>query len=173
MIKLNSRGLIVPDYNVPSTLEELATFFVRNMPTIQRKELFNRYLDYMTAVYALLENSSFVQWIDGSFTTADAHPNDIDIVTFINFEEVARLNGQLAKLKYPLSLDYGMDAYIVRVFPPEHRSFALYVGDRAYWLDRFSRTERNHRSIVYRKGFIELTYSDEERATLKSLRFNS
>lgn len=172
MIELNLRGLIVPDYNVPSTLKEVATFFVRNMPTVQRKELFGRYLDYMTALYDLVENSSLFQWIDGSFTTADANPKDIDIVTFINFEEVDRWDKQLAQFKYPLSLDYGMDAYIVRVFPPEHRSFALYVGDRTYWLDRFSRTERNRWGIVYRKGFIELLHSDEERATLKSLRPN-
>ena len=173
MIELNQRGLIIPDYNVPATILEFATVFVWNIPVSQRQTLFSKYLDYMTSMYDLLNDLPFVQCIDRSFTTSDAHPNDIDIVTFINFNVIAQFGKDLGQFKYPLSLSYGMDAYIVRVFPPEHRSFALYVGDRAYWLDRFSKTERNRRGIVYRKGFLELTHSDEERTTLKGLRFNS
>jgi hypothetical protein len=173
MIELNHRGLIIPDYNVPASIEELATVFVWNMPTGQRTELFSRYIDYMKAIYAVSKDLSFIQWIDGSFTTAYPKPNDIDIVTFINFDVADRLEKELTAFKYPASLQYGMDAYIVRVYPPEHRSFALYVGDRAYWLDRFSKTERNRRGIVHRKGFVELIHSDEERETLKSLRLNS
>ncbi|UFH54044.1 DUF6932 family protein [Spirosoma sp. KNUC1025] len=172
MLELNSRGLIIPDYNVPSTVDELASVFVWNIPTRQRKELFSKYIDYMLEMYDILGDTPFIQWIDGSFTTTNASPNDIDIVTFVNFDVATRLENELAQFKYPLSLSYGMDAYIVRVFPPEHRSFALYVGDRAYWLDKFSKTERNRRGIVYRKGFIELVHANEERATLKGLRFN-
>lgn len=173
MIELNHRGLIVPDTNVFSTIQELATTFVMNKPTIQRKELFRKYSEYMTEMYRLLGDMPFVQWIDGSFTTAAPSPHDIDIITFINFDIVAELGEELTPFKYPLSLIYGMDAYIVRVFPPEHRSFALYIGDWHYWLDRFSKTERNRRGNVYRKGFIEVRHTDEERATLKSLRFDS
>ena len=173
MIQFNHLGLLVPDCNIPSTIQELVTVFVRSKPTHQRTELFVKYIDYMTTMYALLENVSFIQWIDGSFTTTDANPRDIDIVTFVNFDVVTRLDSELTQFKYPASLSFGMDAYIVRVFPPDHRSFALYAGDRAYWLERFSRTERNRRGVVHKKGFLELTHSDEERTNLKGLRFNS
>lgn len=173
MIELNQRGLLIPDYNIPATILELATIFVWNMPVSQRQTLFNKYLDYMTSMYDLLDDLPFIQWIDGSFTTTDANPRDIDIVTFINFDVVNRLDSELVQFKYPASLSFGMDAYIVRVFPPDHRSFALYAGDRAYWLERFSRTERNRRGVIHKKGFLELIHSDEERTNLKGLRFNS
>ena len=173
MIVLNSRGLVVPSSNIRSTLQELATVFVRNTPTVQRKELFNRYIQYMDALYSIFDDVPFVQWIDGSFTTTVPRPNDIDIVTFVNFDLVDKLNEVLTSFKYPVSLNYGMDAYIVRVFPDNHRLFALYRGDWHYWFDRFSKTERNRRGNSYSKGFIELKHTDEERATLKGLRFDS
>ena len=173
MIELNHRGLLVPDSNIRSTVEELATVFVRNTPTVQRKDLFNKYIGYMEAMYRILGDIPFFQWIDGSFTTTVPRPNDIDIVTFVNFDIVDKLNEELAPFKYPMSLSYGMDAYIVRVFPHEHRSFALYLGDWHYWFDRFSKTERNRRGNSYPKGFIELEHTDEERTTLKGLRFDS
>jgi hypothetical protein len=173
LIELNQKGLIVPDYNVPSTLGELSTVFVKDRATPQRLALFKGYLDYMNDLCSNLGNLPFTQWIDGSFTTAELHPADIDIVTFLSVDIIDKLGSALHPFKYPQSLGYGMDAYLVRVFPPEHRLFALYVGDRAYWLDKFTRTQRNRRGIVYRKGFLELIYSDEERATLKNLRSDS
>ncbi|MBC3785610.1 DUF6932 family protein [Spirosoma utsteinense] len=173
MIELNQKGLIVPDYNVPSTVPELATVFVKDRATPQRLALFRGYLDYMTDLCACLGELSFTQWVDGSFTTAEPHPGDIDIVTFLSFADIDKLGPALKPFTYPQSLGYGMDAYLVRVFPPEHRLFALYVGDRDYWLDKFTKTERNRRGIVYKKGFLELIYSDEERTTLKSLRSDS
>ena len=173
MIELNQKGLIVPDYNVPSTVLELATVFVKDRPTSQRTILFDGYLSYMDDLCTCLGDIQFTQWIDGSFTTAKQHPGDIDIVTFLNFDVVDQLGAALSPFKYPESLRYGMDAYLVRVFPPEHRLFALYIGDRAYWLDRCTKTERNRRGIVHRKGFLELFYQDEERAIIKSLRSDS
>ena len=173
MIELNQKGLIVPDYNVSSTVLELATVFVKDRATSRRTTLFGGYLDYTNDLCACLGDIPFTQWIDGSFTTAEQHPHDIDIVTFLNFDVIDQLGAALNPFKYPESFRYGMDAYLVRVFPPEHRLFALYIGDRAYWLDRFTKTERNRRGIVYRKGFLELIYQHEERAAIKNLRSDS
>ncbi|GAB3643148.1 DUF6932 family protein [Spirosoma arcticum] len=170
MIELNQKGLIVPDYNVPSTVLELATVFVRDRQTPRRTALFDGYLNYMGDLCACLGDEHFTQWVNGSFTTAKQHPDDIDTVTFLNFDVVDKLGSALNPFKYPESLSYSMDAYLVRVFPPEHRLFALYVGERAYWLDRFTKTERSRLGIVHRKGFLELMYQDEERAAIKSLR---
>lgn len=172
MIELNQKGLIVPDYNVSSTVLELSTVFVKDRATPQRTALFDGYLNYTEDLCACLGDTPFTQWVDGSFTTAAHHPHDIDIVTFLNFDVVDKLGTALNRFRYPESLRYGMDAYLVRVFPPEHHLLPLYVGDRAYWLDRFTKTERNRRGIVYRKGFLELIYKDEERATIESLRSN-
>lgn len=127
----------------------------------------------MSDLCVCLGDVHFVQWVDGSFTTTEQHPGDIDIVTFLNVDVIDKLGAALNPFKYPESLRYGMDAYLVRIFPPVHRLFALYVGDRAYWLDRFTRTERNRRGIVHRKGFLELLYQDEERTTIESLRSDS
>lgn len=46
MLIFNSSGLLVPDNKTTSSLEELETEFVKNIPTPKRKEIFEAYKNY-------------------------------------------------------------------------------------------------------------------------------
>nr|WP_293838490.1 hypothetical protein [uncultured Arsenicibacter sp.] len=159
MIELNPRGLITPNYNIPATMTELENLFVKGPESPKRYQLFDCYKRYTESLATILAGDHFVQWVDGSFTTREPNPGDIDVVSFINFDSVERSAKELQSFKYPDSLLHGVDAYIVKVYPKDHRLFALYAGDRAYWMDKFSKTTRNKRGIVYPKGFLEITIS--------------
>ena len=50
-----------------------------------RRRLFDEYLNYIIFLKQF-ELGNFFQWIDGSFVSTKSKPNDIDIVTFIDFK---------------------------------------------------------------------------------------
>ena len=160
MIELSHRGLLVPNYNLPATLAELKEMFVVRRGSQHREQLFARYLTYLEKLTFVLGASPFKQWIDGSFTTNVQTPADIDLVSFVDYKMVEQHEADLAQFKYPVSLLYGVDAYVVKIYPADHRLYALYVGDRAYWMDRFDKTRRNNKGIVYPKGFLELSFPE-------------
>lgn len=64
---------------------------------------------------------------------------------------------KLSDFKYPNSLTkFGLDAYLVKVYPREHKLYPLFVGDQMYWMDFFDKNRRNSRGIRVPKGFIDL-----------------
>ncbi len=163
MLTFNQRGLLIPNYNLPSSLDELEAVFIQQIGTPERQRLFEGYLTYLTSLRDTLPGGPFVQWVDGSFTTHEPRPRDVDVVNFISFDVVERCHEKLQFLKYLDSVQrFGVDGYVVSVFPPDHRLYALYVSDRAYWMDKFDKTERNRRGIIHPKGFLELTFLPKE-----------
>ena len=97
------------------------------------------------------------QWIDGSFVTKKQEPGDIDLVTFIDFSVAEKLGDDLKDFKYPLSeIVFGVDAYLVKIYPPGHQLHQLYVSDSAYWLHHFTQTRRNRIGNKQHKGFLEI-----------------
>lgn len=148
----------MPNQPIPSSLSEVEAVFVQRVGTAKRQLLYSNYRQYIAELQRVIGNAPFSQWIDGSFSTLEPNPGDIDIVSFINFEIVEKFDRVLRPLRFPDSLRHGIDAYIVRTYPPDHRLFALYIGDRAYLMDKFDKTARNRRGVVYPKEFIELTF---------------
>lgn len=63
----------------------------------------------------------------------------------------------LEDFKYPNSLSkFGLDAYVVKVYPRGHKNYPLYIGDEMYWMDKFDKNKRNRNGIKVPKGFIEI-----------------
>jgi hypothetical protein len=86
------------------------------------------------------------------------NPGDIDLVTFLDFDVIQKLGSKLDNFKYPNSeIIYGVDAYIVEVYPETHRDRFRYVSDKAYWMDRFTKTRRI-RGNRLSKGFLEIKF---------------
>ena len=156
MINFNARGFIIPSLNVLSSIQEFETVFVQNINTVQRTHLFacyNRYLNDLTKVIG----NGHRQWIDGGYTTQKPNPGDIDLVTFLDSPIVQKHYQDLQAFIYPHSVvQYGIDAYIVTVYPQNHQHIAQYLSDRAYWFDQFDSTKPNRRGHVYPKGFLEV-----------------
>jgi len=84
-------------------------------------------------------------------------PGDIDLVTFIDFFIAEKLRDELKDFKYPFSeIVFGVDAYLVKKYPPNHRLYNLYISDSAYWMAHFSKTRRNRIGNKQSKGFLEI-----------------
>jgi hypothetical protein len=69
------------------------------------------------------------------------------------------LGNLLQSFKYPASeINFQVDAYIVAVYPIQHKKYYLYQHDSAYWMDQFDTTRRNKNGNRLSKGFLEINY---------------
>lgn len=159
MLKFNTRGYIEPSLNIKTNISEFELEFVNSLNTPERVELYKLYRSYSDALKLKLKSAPLLQWINGSFATKKPEPTDFDLVTFIDYEEIISVEHELADFKFPNSMTkFGIDAYIVKVYPRGHVNYPLYMGDRLYWMDLFTKAKRNRRGIKHPKGFIELIY---------------
>lgn len=96
------------------------------------------------------------QWINGSYVSKARNPGDIDMVTFIPNDLILKIGSGIERFVYPKSeKDFGVDAYIVEEYVSGHVDYNNYLADRAYWIDRFTKTRRI-RGNKLAKGFINL-----------------
>lgn len=157
MLKFNTKGMLIPDTNIPSDITELEEIFVNGITSYTRGHLFNKYISYSKALKELCDNGELIQWIDGSFATKKSNPSDIDLVTFVEFSAVDELGDRLTNYKFPASKSiFGVDAYIIRVYPPNHKFYQLYQLDKLYWMDYFTKTRRNRIGNKLPKDFLEI-----------------
>ncbi|MEO6721908.1 MAG: hypothetical protein ABIN67_16185 [Ferruginibacter sp.] len=159
MLNFNRSGLLVPSSIIASNLKELQSEFITHIGTTERINHFNSYINYSNALKILCGNNGLIQWVDGSFVTKMPKPNDIDIVSFIDFQIISSLGNKLQSFKYPASETiFQVDAYIVPVYPIGHHHFYLTQHDKAYWIDMFDKTRRNRAGNRLSKGFLEIIY---------------
>lgn len=156
MFIFNNSGLLVPDKKITCSFQDFEKEFVLNIPTKKRKEIFGFYVKYNNSLKKICYLPELHQWINGSFVTKKQNPGDIDLVTFLDFKLVKNLGTKLDHFIFPNSEKiYGVDAYIVVVYPEDHQDKFIYKSDLAYWNDRFSKTRRI-RGNKLAKGFIEI-----------------
>lgn len=156
MLNFNHSGLLVPDNKITSTIEELENEFVIKIPSPKRKEIFEAYVKYNEDFKKVCKLDKLHQWINGSYVTKTINPGDIDLLTFLNHDIISQLGSKLDNFKYPNSeIIYGVDAYIIEVFPENHINRFRYISDKAYWMDRFTKTRRI-RGNRLSKGFLEI-----------------
>ncbi|MFH6992417.1 DUF6932 family protein [Flavobacterium sp. FlaQc-48] len=156
MLNFNHSGLLVPDALIKSTLHELENEFVDKIQTEKRKELFDNYVKYSNDLKEVFNLKELQQWINGSYVTQKRNPGDIDLVTFIDYDVIKRLGDTVNKFIFPASESiYGVDAYIIEVYPQDHKDYFKYRADYAHWYEIFTRTRRI-RGNKLAKGFLEI-----------------
>lgn len=159
MLVFNDNGLLTPNTNIVASVEDFKRYFVDAIPSDTRIENFEKYIHYSSELKKILKVDFLKQWIDGSFVTNVRNPKDIDMVTFIDFESRTQYQADLRNFEAKGANDiFGVDAYLLTTFPEEHDKFFLFQSDRAYWIDRFSRTRRDTKGKKNPKGFLEIIY---------------
>lgn len=157
MLEFNLRGFLTPGSIIRSNIDEFKEHFVAASAESFRKNLFDQYTNYTKDLKVLCDDSKLVQWIDGSFVTKKPNPSDIDLVTFINLDIFETKEKELKRFIYPSSLtNYGVDGYLVIVYPENHRHYSIYESDRAYWINQFDKTKPTRRHRRMPKGFLEI-----------------
>ena len=159
MLNFDDKGFLIPDNSIRTSLDDFEQIFVKNIPTQERKTHYQSYLNYSKKLKALCGNVELLQWIDGSFVTKKEKPNDIDLVTFLDFENTKDIHSELESFKEPLSKTvYQVDAYIVYTYSQNHKKYFFQQSDTAYWMDRFTKTKVNRKGQRFKKGFIEIIF---------------
>ncbi len=159
MLNFNSKGLLTPNTNFVVSVADLKQHFVDAIPSNTRPEIFEKYVHYSTELRTLLNLESMKQWINGSFVTQFKNPKDIDLITFIDLDLRVKFQSELREFEAKEANDiFGVDAYLLTVFPEGHKDIYLFQSDRAYWFDRFSRTRRDLSGKKNPKGFLEIIY---------------
>lgn len=163
MIEFDKYGNLLPYDIVDANLLLFEKYFVKEMRNKEhRHELYNYYIDYIKRLNELITQNYF-QWINGSYVTKELKPNDIDLVSFIDYKIVEKFELELKSFIYPLSKSiYNVDAYIVKVYPSDHEKYKLYKSDSLYWLHQFLKTKPNKQGKQMNKGFIKIDMSHEK-----------
>jgi hypothetical protein len=157
MLKFNFRGLLVPETVISSTMDEMENEFSIKQNDGKRQELFEQYKIYCKNLKALYGNKILIQWVDGSYVTLNKNPSDIDLVFFIDYEIVKLNEKELREFVYPKSKEtYGIDGYMIVVYPQGSNYINFTSGDRAYWMDHFGKTKLTRQRKRIPKGFLEI-----------------
>lgn len=159
MLKLNSKGLLVPNKPIVTTVKEMRTFFVDGIESDTRITNFQNYIRYSDELKELLEGTELKQWLNGSFVTKKKNPKDIDLVTFIDYSIVQMARENLYEFVADKAWEnYAVDAYIIEVHSEDSPLYQFSKSDTLEWFHLFSRTRRNRRGNIYPKGFLEIYY---------------
>ncbi len=159
-MQFDAYGHLTPYQPLNSDLAAVEAVFVAAFPDSRtRRPVFDQYLRYLDQLRGIV-GGGFTQWLNGSFTTRNPDPRDIDFVTFLDIERTERHHDRLSDLRrtrlQPGSLT---DGYFVAVYPEGHRLRVHYESDRLDWLEIFGKTQRTHRGNPRRnKGIIQLTF---------------
>lgn len=155
LFQFDVRGNLFP-YEVIKTgdLDQFEEFFVAKFPlSATCALLFAGLIDYLSSLGNLLESLAYEDtwcvWLNGSFTTSELNPNDIDVLNVLTEGPIFGKNKNLfAPLAGHRSRNlYGIDAYFWLTSPS---SESEELG--RYWRNQFG-TDREGSS----KGIVELT----------------
>lgn len=114
---------------------------------------------YCEDLNELLNTPKYVQWIDGSFISTQINPKDIDMVSLIDYELIESYEGELQEfVTKEAKNQYGVDVYIVKMYPEDHKNHIRTKSDMIYWENWFGQTRRNRRKQRFAKGFVEIKF---------------
>ncbi len=155
----DENGNLTPYKQIETDLDTLKANFVDAFPTSKtRKILFENYLRF---VYRFQDKvfPYFEQWINGSFVTKKENPNDIDIVTFLDYEIYEKRGEQTLDQFWTFSLeDQGIDSYIVKKYPKGHTNYLGFITLQNQWIDTYSSTNPKKEGKILPKGFLKITF---------------
>lgn len=159
MLKFDERGNLKPYSCIPSSIDEMSKYFVENIKSETRLDNFERYLWYSNDLKKHSGVYKLKQWINGSFVTMKPNPKDIDIVTLLDQRQLKVLGSHVDNFKMQNGLLlYGVDAYIIEVYPPNNKKYSFTSGNAAYWQMLFSGAKPNRLGKKHGKGFLEIIY---------------
>lgn len=162
MITFDENGqLTPPDSIVGVDLAAIELHLVNAFPnSVKRLELYQNYVDYILDLRNNI-SKTFVQWINGSFVSQKENPNDIDLVTFLDYNTFQQHEKVLENYRgLSLQKAKGLDAYILPIYPDGHKLYYLNELNRQEWRILFTKTRRNPRTNkAFSKGFLSLSFA--------------
>jgi len=157
------RGNLKPYERIKLDVQDFKSTFVDSFEEDSiRHDLFERYLDYIENFRDKV-TGNFTQWINGSFVTNKKNPNDIDFVSLVDFS-VAKEREDIIRREFIRNdalKRYGLDAYLLIVYPEDHKLRNHTKLDILYWNDWFTKSRKDKRGKRYPKGYVELEFKEK------------
>lgn len=176
LIAFDKYGNLTPYDIVESNLCEFEKYLVNEMKNNKhRYQLYSSYTNYIQKLNKII-GKDYYQWLNGSFVTKTAKPNDIDVVSFIDHSIVEKYDSEINSFFYPLSKSiHNVDAYIVKTYPNEHSKYKFFKSDNLYWMHQFLKTKPNRAGKLVNKGFIKIDMCHEklQQQNIKPTKSNS
>ena len=151
MLNFNSNGYLEPFEALEIDFEGTQRLLVWNE---HRAHIWANFEVFIADLRIILA-SSFSVWLNGSFATQKANPNDLDCVIFVDFEVYDTLETKLQVFK---SLQYKkenyLDIYFVKTYPKEHKKKFFEDIDTKEWFFLFTKTRKKN----INKGFLQLNF---------------
>lgn len=109
----DEKGNLKPYKAIEADLKIFESTFATNE---LRKDLYDKYLNYLLDLKKVIgQETNFYQWLNGSYVSKREKPQDIDLVTFIDFQVYDKEITKNDFLKSPKSeILYGLDCYFVK-----------------------------------------------------------
>lgn len=157
-IKFDKHGLITPKEIIELSLADFERIFVKERTEkAHRQAIFEEYLRHNEQIKQEVGAILF-QFINGSFTTFKDKPNDIDVVSFIDY--------RIYRKKEQAAIDYmnrcrgikEVDGFIAFRSYPGHPYFMESQFKFDYWQDLFTLTKINREGNQFRKGVIKIEF---------------
>ena len=87
--------------------------------------------------------------------TEKENPNDIDIVTFLDYEVFEKRGDNVLDKFWSFSLeDKGIDSYLVKDYPKNHILYKDTIEAKRIWSELYSRINQRKPS----KGFLKISF---------------
>ncbi len=177
-VDFDNNGNPVPYDIIKLSIIEFKDSFVSNFNNSQKRILlFENYKKYIKDFYndILKGNDLWIHWIDGSYTTNKANPNDIDLVNIVHSDIIKRNNITDKELEKFLTSKngscqndsksfYSIDAYIVLIYEQPDERNVYYKAIIDYWKKWFGH-DRNQNP----KGIVEISISNNSIAMARLL----
>lgn len=137
-LQFDEHGLITPKGIIELSLVDFERIFVTEREEkIHRQKIFEQYLRHNEQIQKEIGIISF-QLVNGSFTTLKAKPNDIDVVSFIDYRVFSKNEEKISPLMEKWKIEGNVDGYIVARSYPGHPHFIFAQLTYEYWKDLFS-----------------------------------
>ena len=154
MLNFNSNGYLEPFEAIEIDFEGAQRLLVWNEHRAYIWSNFEVFIEDLCIILA----SSFSVWLNGSFATQKANPNDLDCVIFVDFEVYEANISKLLQLKMKYK-KMQIDSYFVAICKVGHKRNNIYELDKKEWFSLFTATKRDiDTGKCYSKGFLELKF---------------
>ena len=143
---------------------ELQARFVDYFPhSSSRKPIYQGFLKLRKE--AATNGIQATQWVDGSYLSSKIDPDDIDVVTFIDRDELNALPQDRRDFVERLlnggddtKPDYKSHTFLLSSCSSSHPYYPVFEAFRLYWLDLWGHTyEDKNTGKKEPKGFLEMT----------------
>jgi len=155
--QFDKHGLITPKEIIELSLGDFERIFVKERTEKKhRQRIFKEYLQHNKQIQKEIGTILF-QFVNGSFTTLKAKPNDIDVVSFIDYRIYRKKEEEILQLEEYFDKFDKLDIHIIPRSYPGHPGFIEIQLMYEYWKALFSRTREMNRKRLS-KGLIKINF---------------